>query len=224
MVIPPESPAHGRDTMTRLERALLDIISFLTTSGRGWALVGGLAVSCRAEPRFTRDVDLAVVAHHDRAAESLVRDLITLDYGVISIVEQEAAGRLATARLLPPDEPEGGVVVDLLFASSGIEQEIVELAEPIEVFPGVVAPVARTGHLIALKLLSRDDIRRPQDASDLRALLEISGDDDLLLAKVAVAVIGDRGYHRGRSLIDEYDRLLLGSGRSQPSTLGGGGR
>ena len=31
--------------------------------------------------------------------------------------------------------------------------------------------VARTGRLIALKVLSRDDIKRPQDIADLRALL-----------------------------------------------------
>jgi hypothetical protein len=31
-------------------------------------------------------------------------------------------------------------------------------------------PVARIGHLMALKVLARDDRRRPQDFDDLRAL------------------------------------------------------
>ena len=31
-----------------------------------WALVGGFAVSARAEPRFTRNVDVRVVADSDK--------------------------------------------------------------------------------------------------------------------------------------------------------------
>jgi hypothetical protein len=59
----------------------------------------------------------------------------------------------------------------LPFASSGIEAEVVADAEPIELLSGLTMSVARTGHLIALKVLSRDDISLPQDLVDLRALL-----------------------------------------------------
>jgi hypothetical protein len=38
------------------ERALRDIVRELSSGGRAFALVGGLAVSIRAEVRFTRDV------------------------------------------------------------------------------------------------------------------------------------------------------------------------
>ena len=72
-------------------------------------------------------------------------------------MEQEATSRLATVRLVSPGQTASGVVVDLLFASSGIEPEIVAAADPLEVFPGVTLPVACRGHLIALKTLSRDD-------------------------------------------------------------------
>ncbi len=60
----------------------------------------------------------------------------------------------ATTRLLPPDAWESGVVVDLLFASSGIEGEVADAAEPLVVLKDTVAPVATVGHLIALKPLS----------------------------------------------------------------------
>jgi ribosomal protein L14 len=36
--------------------------------GARFALVGGLAVSVRVEPRFTRDIDLVVAIEHDAAA------------------------------------------------------------------------------------------------------------------------------------------------------------
>jgi len=52
-------------------------------------------------------------------------------------------------------------VIDLLFASSGIEPEVVADAEPIELLPDLTMGVARTGHLLALKVLSRDDVSRP---------------------------------------------------------------
>ena len=40
-----------------------------------WALIGGLAVSARAEPRFTRDVDVCVVVPDDATAERSVPQL-----------------------------------------------------------------------------------------------------------------------------------------------------
>ena len=48
--------------MNRLESTLVDVVTRLKQLDVDCALVGGLAVSVRAEPRFTRDVDLAVVA------------------------------------------------------------------------------------------------------------------------------------------------------------------
>jgi hypothetical protein len=86
------------------------------------ALVGGLAVSARSEPRFTRDADLAVAVANDAEAEALVHLLSGAGYAVDALVEQEATGRLATARLLRAVSARVPVI-DLLFASSGIEPE-----------------------------------------------------------------------------------------------------
>jgi hypothetical protein len=62
------------------------------------------------------------------------------------VVVQEATGRLATARLRGLDP---STIVDLLFASSGVEPEIVGAAEELAIFPGFSLPVAITGHLLA---------------------------------------------------------------------------
>lgn len=163
-----------------------------------FALVGGLAVSVRTEPRFTRDIDVAVAVVDDREAERRVHDLVTAGFVVDSAVEQTAKGRLATVRLRPP----GGEtsIVDLLFASSGIEGEVVSRAELLEVLPGLVVPVARTGDLIALKLLARDDEQRPQDAVDLQALVAVADADELALTAAACDAIAARGFDRGRDL------------------------
>ena len=106
----------------------------------------------RTEPRFTRDADVAISTSDDRAAETLVRDLGARGYRPLTVVEQEAKRRLSTVRLAPPTQGPSGIVLDLLFASSGIEPEIAVAAETMEVVSGLRMPVAITGHLIALKV------------------------------------------------------------------------
>jgi predicted nucleotidyltransferase len=182
----------------RVEAGLRRAAADLGATRQRWALVGGLAVSARAEPRLTRDVDLAVAVQSDDEAEQVVYTLRQRGYGLVALVEQTAVARLATARLSAPDQ--SGVLVDLLFASSGIEVEIADRAEPIEIVPGLTVPLARTGHLLALKLLARDDRTRPQDADDLRALLEVASPDDLTEAQRALQLIETRGFNRGRDL------------------------
>ncbi len=193
--------------MTSLEAILRRVDADLARSRISFALIGGLAVSARTEPRFTRDADLAVALDSDAEAQSLVHGLRVLGYGIGSIVEQEAVGRLATVRLTRSPAPEAPVV-DLLFASSGIEAEVVAEAEPIEVLPHLTLPVATTGHLIALKVLSRDDVSRPQDLVDIRTLLAAASAEDLELARHALGLIATRGYDRRRDLLADMNSLL----------------
>lgn len=193
--------------MTALETALHQICADLTNTRHAFALVGGLAVSVRTEPRFTRDADIAVAVASDAETEAIVRTLRASGYQIQAIVEQEAVGRLATARLTrlsSSNDP----VIDLLFASSGIEPEVVADADVIELLPELRVRVATTGHLIALKVLARDDLTRPQDIGDLRALLRFAAAEDVARARDALALIAERGYHRGRDLQDEFEKLL----------------
>jgi predicted nucleotidyltransferase len=193
--------------VTSLEAALRQIQTDLTRARVAFALIGGLAVSARTEPRFTRDADLAVAVASDAQAEALIHDLRARGYGIEAIVEQEAVDRLATVRLTRAGTSQPPVV-DLLFASSGIEGEVVAEAEPIALLPKLTLGVARIGHLIALKVLSRDDVTRPQDLVDLRALLRVASPPELARARAALALIAARGYHRGRDVRFELEQLL----------------
>lgn len=199
--------------MNRVEAALRRIAAELDRRQVGWALVGGFAVSARTEPRFTRDVDVAVLAESDEAAEQLVRSLTTAGYGLGAFVEQDAVGRLATVRLISPDACGGGVVVDLIFATAGIESDIVAAADVLEILPGVSLPVAAVGHLVALKLLARDDETRPQDAADLRALASVLDGEARSTARTAVEHIVERGFGRDRPLPELLDAYLDDAGQ-----------
>jgi predicted nucleotidyltransferase len=189
----------------RFEQAALAIASDLDLLHLEYALIGGFAVSIRTDPRFTQDIDLVVAVADDDAAELAVRRLMEKGYTILAVVEHEARSRLATARL---ELPGGAWVVDLLFASSGIESEIVDAADRIEVVPGLRLPVAGVGHLIALKLLARDDQTRPQDAADLRMLIDEANENELLQARDAVDLIEARGFARGRDLRADLRALV----------------
>jgi len=185
-----------------IERAFAD----LSALDNPWAVVGGLAVSTYAEPRATRDLDVVIAVSGDDEAEQIVWSLLQLGYTVVAAVEQTERGRLATMRMQPPMK--GAAIVDLLFASSGIEVEIAESAIELEILPGLSAPVATIGHLIAMKILARDDRRRPQDWDDLRGLVSAASSDDLAQARAAVGLIDERGYGRDRKLVESFDALL----------------
>lgn len=195
---------------SHLEKVVKDAKEILERLGFDWALIGGLAVSARSEPRFTRDVDLAVAVAGDGEAERLIRELQQMGYQVLVVLEQETSGRLATVRCQPPGGEEHGVILDLLFASSGIEPEIVRTATLIEAFPGMELPVAGIGELLALKVLARDDERRPQDAIDIRALLRSADAADLVAARRASERIVELGCHRDRDLLGELESIIQG--------------
>ncbi len=187
----------------RIEGALRGVVADLEEMQRKFALVGGFAVSARCEPRTTRDVDLSVLVDGDAEAERVVFELGARSYGVGATVEHSTMGRLATARMVSPP----GVVVDLLFASCGFEPEVVRGAEVLEILPGLRTPVATVAHLIAMKVLSRNDKYRPQDRMDLIALLAIATPPDLLAARAALKLCTDRGFHRERELDEELCSL-----------------
>lgn len=192
---------------TQLEAGVRRIVGVLRDLKVDFAVVGGLAVSAQTEPRFTRDADLALSVRSDQEAEKLVVELRGRGYEVDATVEQTAVDRLATVRLLPPDVPDRVPVIDLLFASSGIEPELVAMADSLEVFPKLFLPVARVGHLLALKLLARAE-GRPQDEIDLHALLAVASSEDRGLAEEALRMIAERGFQRGKDLAAEWGELI----------------
>jgi hypothetical protein len=82
------------------------------------------------------------------------------------------------------------------------------VSDVIDVVPGFEVPIARLGHLIALKVLARDDRTRPQDRVDLAALLSRASATDLHEAREALTLVTRRGFHRGRNLLDGLDATI----------------
>lgn len=171
-----------------------------------WALIGGLATSVRSVPRFTKDLDFVVAVANDSEAEDVVHRLRGRGYQPVEVLEQAYVERLSGVRLECNDSD---VIVDLLFASSGIENEVVASATRLEVLPQLLAPVATTGHLIALKTLAG----RNQDLTDLGSLIPTASAEDLETARGAVRLIQARGFNREQDVAADLDKLIADLGR-----------
>lgn len=193
--------------MKHLYEALIVLETDLRAIGVGWALIGGLAVSARAEPRTTRDVDVVLAVESDREAEGVTRALTGRGYQLRKIMDHRTVDRLSGVRLGMRGEKHEGIVADLLFGATGIEPELVAEAERLEVMPFTYLPVARTGHLLALKVLSARP-ERPQDYTDAQELLKVADERELLRARQAVDLISRRGFDRGKDLIGDLETLI----------------
>jgi hypothetical protein len=124
---------QGNEAVTSVESALRGAAADLKAIGVRWALVGGLAVSARSTPRFTKDLDFAVAVGNDAEAEDVVHRLRGRNYRPVEVLEQDYVERLSGVRL----EGRGSdVVVDLLFASSGIETRWWPVRTPLRYCPG----------------------------------------------------------------------------------------
>lgn len=174
--------------------------------GVKYAVVGGIAIAFRAVIRTTNDIDLAVVADDDAHAESIVQTLIGLGYRAEILLESEVSSRLMTVRMISVGERE--VFIDLLFATAGIEKEVVENSTPIEIFPGLTIPVASRSALIALKVLSANPDTRSRDITDLQNLLANSIVGEVDTARNLLSLITERGYNRNKDLQSELDGYI----------------
>jgi Nucleotidyl transferase AbiEii toxin, Type IV TA system len=189
-----------------VESALRRAVADLDALKVRWALIGGLAVSVRSVPRFTKDLDFAIAVANDSEAEDVVHQLRGRGYQPVEVLEQEYVERLSGVRL---ERSGSDVIADLLFASSGIENEVVTSATRLEVLPRLSAPVATTGHLIALKALAG----RNQDLTDLGSLIPAASTEDLDVAREAVRLIHARGFNREQDVAADLDKLIAELGR-----------
>lgn len=82
---------ENRIVATPVESALRRAVADLNARRIGWALVGGLAVSVRAIPRFTRDLDFTVAVAGDPEAENIVHRPGGRGYRPVEVLEQEGA-------------------------------------------------------------------------------------------------------------------------------------
>lgn len=205
----PEPPSlsslQSAQRVTRFEQALIRLAGDLQALGVHWALAGGMAVSFRAEPSKTQDIAVAIGVGSDPDTEQITLSLKLRGYQPQPVQHSVEAvdGRLSAARLLCPGDEERAVGVDLLFAFSGIEEEIVTEAEACEVLPGLRVPLARDRALDR----SQGPGRPLQRPGRCPPSLGTRPDSRARVAEI-LELIQERGFHRGKNLQDEFASFL----------------
>jgi len=185
---------------------LITVATPLQKAGVRFAVVGGMAVSYRTIERFTKDVDIAIAVENDSEAQMVVQTIKAVGYYADTVVEQDEVVRLSTVRMIPFGDRE--MFVDLLFASSGIESEVVSSATNVEIASALVVPVATIESLIALKVLSANWKRRPQDVLDLQQLISSATDVHIEESRHLLDLITERGYNRNKDLQKDLDGYI----------------
>jgi hypothetical protein len=113
---------------------------------------------------------------------------------------------ISAGRLLSEEFP--GIYLDLLFAASGIESEVVNSADLVEILPNLEVKVASLSSLIAMKVLSSTNKHRRQDLLDLDNLIKDASEDEITEAGKLIQLIEDRGYNHNQDLSKLYLKML----------------
>lgn len=183
------------------------VIDDLKDSGFKFALVGALAVGARGIERTTKDIDFAIASSNTEESLKLVKYLISAKgYRLLRAPDFHVDLTMRPmVSVAPPVEPE--FCIDLLFNLCGIESEVVQRAETLEILPGVFVKVALRSDLIAMKTLSFDDQRRLHDIGDLKGLLEAATEQDIAATREALELIESRNMGKINAKDDLIDEL-----------------
>ncbi len=149
-----------------LHKALVDVTELLKARQFPYAVIGGLAVSLRGEPRVTADVDLVLGITIDAAIDLIPllkgTSLEPLFSGVEEVVKR--------AFILPLRHRPTGVKVDLAIGLSGFERQAIARAEAMNI-AGQDVLVATAEDLLVMKLFAG----RPRDQQDIEGIIAAQG-------------------------------------------------
>lgn len=187
-----------------LRKTLADAVSFLQAKGVPYALIGGLAVSLRGQPRMTADVDL-VIAVDIEQARALADSLPSSSFRPLF---DDFIEVLETAFLLPLRHRVTNVKVDIAIGLSGFERQAVARAEILQL-AGTPVSVATAEDLLIMKVLAG----RPQDEQDLYGLVLAQG--NRLDWEYCLSLASDLGQAIGQDLVSRV-RSLRADHEAQP--------
>ncbi len=145
-----------------LRRTLRDLGAFFASARVSYAVIGGIAVSFRGEPRFTADID--VVAGMD--CDAAIALLGSADRARFAPLFPDAEDVVRTAFILPLRHRETLVTVDVSIGLTGYERRVIARA-PRERVADLLVPVATAEDLIVMKIFAG----RPRDAEDARGIV-----------------------------------------------------
>ena len=153
-----------------IEQVLRAILPHLDRVGIPYLITGGIAATLHGRPRFTQDIDF-VIAPTREQLDHLI-DALDPDF----VVNREAA-QTALARRAEFNAIHRALIfkVDFWFATGdAFDTSRLARAKPVEVVPGLLAPVATAEDAIISKLLWLQQGATERSEEDIRGILRMS--------------------------------------------------
>jgi hypothetical protein len=152
--------------MNELLKAALDLQTFLDSRGWPFCIIGGIALIRWGTPRFTRNVDIALLTGFGREDEFTI-PLLTSGYtGRVA----DAAGFARRNRVLLVKAP-NGISVDISLAALPFEEQAIRRASLFTFVEGCSLRTCSAEDLMVLKLFAF----RPQDLADVQSVTDLHG-------------------------------------------------
>lgn len=178
-----------------LPRALAALSGWLAAARVPYALIGGIAVSLQATPRYTQDID-AVVWTDDANWSELVAAAAA--FGIRARIDDVLAFAARSRVLLLSHD--SGVPLDVSCGALPFEQALVESAVSLDA-GGFAVRVARPEDLLVMKAVAG----RSRDHADIESLLRAHPGLDVAAARRVVVEFA--GALEQPDIVAEFDRL-----------------
>lgn len=168
--------------MNAVWSAAREVVDWLDERGTPSCLIGGLAVLRWGEPRFTRDVDLTVLAPFGE--ETAVIDSCLAKFAA----RIPDAREFAFTRRILLLKASNGVPVDIALGAIDFEIESLQRATPYEFESGVIVRTCSAEDLIVHKSVAA----RPQDLVDVKGVVNRQFESlDVVLIRHWLQIFGD---------------------------------
>jgi hypothetical protein len=127
-----------------------------------YMVVGGQAVLIYGEPRLTRDIDITLGVGPDR-----VNDLLAIAHAASwRVLVEKPAEFVQRTLVLPLEDPESRIRIDLIFSFSPYERQAIDRGRPISIGKGTVR-FATVEDVVVHKIVAG----RPRDLEDVRSIM-----------------------------------------------------
>lgn len=151
--------------MSTVELAVWEVHRLLTDLALPYAIIGGTAVQYWGEPRFTRDLDLTVLAPVESFPETVQLLLSRLKPRISDALAFALRNRVLLV------ETADGYPVDISFGLPGYEQEVIDRSVNHEILPGKSVKLCSAEDLIIHKAIAG----RVQDVRDIESVIARQG-------------------------------------------------
>ena len=152
---------------------LRHLVSVLEELDLPYALAGSIASMAYGEPRATLDIDVVVrldLSDIDRLVARFPSDAFYLDI-------EAAREAISDGSQFNIIHPGSGLKIDVFVEGDEVERRQIEDRRRMPALPGLTAAFSPPEELILKKLLYYRDGGSDKHLRDVRAMLEISGDD-----------------------------------------------